>query len=122
MNAPPLLVGLLLSTSMACLGPKLKADFEADLNRWAGRPIGEFIHAKGDPAQIRPRPQGGKVYVFFTHTTKGNWNDLANFANSDGSLGGGQMATGGPLSCRLILETDAAGTILTTRWEGNDCW
>jgi hypothetical protein len=122
MNTPSILVGLVLSTSIACLGPKLKADFEADLNRWSGGQISEFIQAKGDPTQIKPRPQGGKVYVFLTHTPSGNWRDTEKFANADGSLGEASMTMGGARYCRLILETDALGTILTIRWEGNDCW
>jgi hypothetical protein len=122
LNPSALLAGLLLTSGMACLAPKLKADFEADLRRWVGRPTSEFIRAKGNPAEIKPRPEGGRIYVFMTHTQGTNYRDTANFANADGTLGGAAMAMGGPLRCRLILETDAADTILITRWEGNDCW
>ena len=122
MNPSTLLASLLMVPSLACLAPKLKADFEADLKRWVGRPVAEFIQLKGNPAEISPRPQGGKVYGFITRSFQSGPRDTAKFANADGTLGEASMAMGGPLYCRLILETDATGTILATRYEGNNCW
>lgn len=117
-----LLSGLCLMATLACLMPTRKADFEADLRRWVGRSSAEFIQYKGNPEQIRPRAEGGKIYVFLTHKSPGVQMGVTKFARADGTLGPGVPMRSGPLFCRLILETDAAGTILTTRWEGNDCW
>lgn len=122
MNPSPLLSGLLLATSMACLAPRLKAEFEADLKRWVGQPVVAFIKAKEEPIEIKPRPQGGQVYFFVLHKAATAPRDPVRFANANGTLGGNTMDMRAPLSCRLILETDATGIILTTRWEGNDCW
>ena len=71
--------------------------------------------------EIKPRPQGGHVYVFQLHKPQGP-RDPVRFANANGTLGGNTMDLRAPHYCRLILETDATGLILTTRWEGNDCW
>ena len=109
---------LLLGSSLACLGPKLKADFESDMRGWVGRPITAFIQAKGEPVQAAPRPEGGRTYTFETWNT---YTTLSQGANADGTLSGG-MTLSSPLLCRLILEVDAAGTILSTRYEGNNCW
>jgi hypothetical protein len=32
------------------------------------------------------------------------------------------MTLSSPLLCRQILEVDPKGTILSTRYEGNNCW
>lgn len=124
MKVPLLLCGLWLATAMACLAPKLKADFEADLKGWVGKPIAEFIVYKGEPAQAKLRPEGGKVYVFERNNTQSGPYKSVRGVRADGSLGWPILLSRGAYLefCRLILETDTAGTILTTRWEGNDCW
>lgn len=121
MNTSVLRPVLLLLASTACLAPKLKADFETDLKRWVGQPVATFIKAKEDPMEIKPRPQGGSVYVFQLHKPQGP-RDPVRFANANGTLGENTQDLRAPRYCRLILETDAAGLILTTQWEGNDCW
>jgi hypothetical protein len=115
--------GLLLAASLGCLAPRLKADFEADLRRWIGHPITEFSLYKGAPLESKSRPESGKIYVFVANEGRYPAKDPVRFASPDGSLGHVSMRMGGsPQYCRLILETNAEGIILTTRWEGNDCW
>lgn len=146
MRTTALLVGLLLSISMACLGPNQKANFEASLNRWVGRPISAFINANRLPDAISDRAQGGKIYVFeashsVTETFK--YTEYTNFATGQrAELGAGSqpptwMSDGGAQRvqvndksitvkprhyCRVILETDAREVIQSVRYEGNDCW
>lgn len=121
MNVQLLFCSLWLATTLGCLAPKLKADFEADLKGWVGKPMTEFIHYKGAPEQTRPRPEGGKILTFVTHQNQHGPGETSRFANADGTLGADvRFSSSG--YCRLILEVDAKGTILTTRWEGNDCW
>ena len=109
---------LLLGSSLACLAPRLKADFEAGLRGWVGRPITAFIAAKGEPVKATPRSEGGRTYTFESWNT---YTTLSHGANADGTLSGG-MTLASPLLCRQILEVDATGTILSTRYEGNNCW
>ncbi|BDU69250.1 hypothetical protein GETHOR_13510 [Geothrix oryzae] len=145
MNASPLLVGLLLTTSMACLAPKRKADFEANLNRWVGRPATEFIRANGNPSTTSARPDGGKTYVFAAYHQKEDKIVYREFHNTtthesvqqapgatppewvNNSSDGIQtrkvpVSLTSNLYCRVVLEADARGTILSTKYEGNDCW
>lgn len=123
MKVPVLLSVMILGALTACLAPRLKADFEADLKRWEGRPCAEFIQYKGAPQQSKPRPGGGMIHVFETRNTQSGPQQTARFARADGTLGPAiAMPKGATGYCRLILETDPAGIILTTRWEGNDCW
>jgi hypothetical protein len=121
MKVPLLLCALWLATAMACLAPKLRADFEADLKGWIGKPMAEFILYKGEPEQTRFRPQGGRILTFLTHQNQSGSRETSRFANADGTMGRG-VRLSSPLYCRLILDVDDKGTILTTRWEGNDCW
>ncbi|MBK8793678.1 MAG: hypothetical protein IPN59_11145 [Holophaga sp.] len=69
MKLPALFASLLMTTSIACLAPKLKVDFETKLNRWVGQPVTAFINANQLPAETLDRPEGGKAYVFATNVT-----------------------------------------------------
>ncbi|MFN7957085.1 MAG: hypothetical protein U0P46_01980 [Holophagaceae bacterium] len=121
MNTSILPLTLVLLVSTACLAPKLKADFETDLKRWVGQPIAAFIKAREDPMETKPRPQGGHIYVFELHKPQGP-GDPVRFANADVTLGEVAMDLRAPRHCRLTLETGSGGLIVSTRWEGNDCW
>ena len=140
------LVLILLVGSLGCLAAKRKADFEANLNSWVGRPATEFIQAQGEPILTTPRPQGGFTHVFTNGRRQEqfqvNYREYTNLSTGqrveqspqstppDWAMNPSQtvrvidrpvtMTTN--LYCRLILETDAKGTILSTRYEGNDCW
>lgn len=146
MRTTALLVGLSLSMSMACLAPKQKANFEASLNRWVGRPVSAFIQANRLPDAISDRAAGGKIYVFeasssvketFEYTEYTNYATGQRVERGAGSQpptwmndGSTQRVEVGDKSitlkprryCRVILETDAREVIQAVRHEGNDCW
>ena len=133
---------LLLTASLACLGPKLKADFEAKLNHWVGRPVSEFIQANGRPTKVSAQPDGGQTYVFDTKMeltnsdlTYRSYHDSKTGLRVEPQLPGDPTPSGGQvvardesvpmrnnLYCRLILETNAEGIVLKSRYEGNNCW
>ena len=124
------------------MAPKLKADFEADLNRWIGKPVQEFIQSHGKPAKTSPGPEGRLIYVFNTRL-RTNYSDVNYRSHTDSKTGlavapqlaGDTTPSGGHvvvrnetvtmrtnLYCRLIIETNADGMITATKYEGNDCW
>lgn len=145
MNPRMLLPGLLLLTSVACLAPRQKAEFETKLHRWVGRPATEFIRANGNPSSATARPEGGKTYLFATLNLKDSkvaYREYTNYTTGERATvppGGSvpqSMQDGANkvrshetsatlrsnLYCRVTLETDANDIILATRYEGNDCW
>jgi hypothetical protein len=108
--------------STGCLASRLKADFEADLGRWVGHPIAEFCSYKGNPEKVLPRPEGGEVYVFLLISQRARPYQAVLPVGARGSLDQPTTLTGSGSLCRLFLETDRTGIILTTRWQGSDCW
>ncbi|MFZ1614078.1 MAG: hypothetical protein WAT51_07895 [Holophaga sp.] len=146
MKVPALFASLLMTTSIACLAPKLKVDFETKLNRWVGQPVTAFINANQLPAETLDRPEGGKAYVFATNVTHKDSLNYTEYTNLNTGarveLGPGQQPTGWVRDsqsnsvivkdrsvvlqnnqyCRVMLETNAQGIILSARYEGNGCW
>ncbi|MDP2875779.1 MAG: hypothetical protein Q8O00_06305 [Holophaga sp.] len=146
MKSSILLASLLLTTSIACLAPKLKADFETKLSRWVGHSVTNFINANKLPDETIDRPGGGKTYVFAYNSNQKGSVKYTEYTSLDTGarveLTSGEQPTGWVRDsqdnrvivkdtsvstqfnkyCRVVLDTNAEGRILTARYEGNDCW
>jgi len=144
MMIPALIATLLMTTSIACLAPKLKTEFETKLNRWLGQPITAFINANQLPVETSARQEGGKRYLFATsatHIDRMQYTQYNNLITGErAELGPGMQPTGWVRDsqrviakdtsvalqnnqfCRVIIETNVQGTILTIGYEGNGCW
>lgn len=115
----PAATALVLAGLGGCLSIQQKADFEAGLRGWVGRPLAEFPQGAYDSAW-RPAAAGSRVYTFERRGSQ------PGFGVSGGAASGASAPQGvriaGALFCRIILEVDNRGIIISSRYEGNDCW
>jgi len=143
---PWLALSLLLITN-ACVPPEVRQlEFETTLSAWVGRPVKEFIALHGLPTHVAKLPGGNAFYLYARSRSQPNvWNytEYVNYSTGQRVVQGssaqapGWMNDGGAqhvatrdrsfqsevtFYCRIHLQTGPDGVILSTRFEGNDCW
>jgi len=111
-----LLLGLLTS----CLSIQKKADFEKSLRGWIGKPIADFRERDLDLIRTGTSPQGLKVYIFEFQGWQRGIGQPGSAAI--GASQPGWAPSGGAVYCRIVLEVNQSGTIVSSRYEGNGCW
>lgn len=145
MNLRHCLTGFALLLLLGCASPRMKADFESGLQGWVGRPVVDYAKANGGYYQAEELSNGGRRYRFLRTSPRGA--ETVVTSNRYMNIATGQVADVGPggvppawaeskgvrvqsdranltpaLYCRVLLDTDKAGLITATRYEGTNCW
>jgi hypothetical protein len=91
-----------------------KERFSDKLEGWIGANIMDYIHANGVYTDVKRLPNGGSIYIF-SHKSE----NVMPIWGDNGDIWGGGSYT---LNCTIELETNKENTIISWRWEGNNCF
>lgn len=114
---------------LACGGCATSAKYKAVLDSWVGSPVQSLVDSWGYPAQQMVSPAGNQVYVYqrsgsfvvpatsTTYATVSGYGNTAYGQATTTTYGGNTVN----LNCATYFEIGPGQTIISWRFQGNNC-